>query len=749
MRSHEHLLPSGERVCVTFLSDDILRFQMAPAGEPFRDSALNRYGFVSPSNGKRFGAAFARGDQGFTGETAAVRLKFREDTRVLRIIEKVNGTVVFRQTTATLPGGEGGAGYVACEAAEEEDWVGFGDQTRERLFHRGHRADCWVLNVKSYIPVPFFMSTRGVGILVNSTHRVRFDMAASQHNVYSWEDPRGVVDYYVFVGTSFKDLLAKYTSVAGRPKLPPAWAFGLWYICRTQANDYEAVQDALNFRREQIPCDVIGLEPGWMERHYDATTEKAWSKERFPIPPWAPNGPDNFIDVIKRMGYHFELWLCNTYDLSYEADRRASAAERAAADAEPEAESAAGAEQDENLGLVHRMDRVTKPEEPWFDHLKKFVDQGVDFFKQDGNEQVDVHPDRLYGNGMGDKEMHNLYPLLYAKQMYEGFAEYTGRRPVVFTPAGWAGFQAWCGTWTGDVGGGPGTLCSMLNTSLVGHSWCTNDMEVHSKEGMHFGYLQPWAQINSWTYFRMPWVQGEELLACHRFYARLRSRLVPYLYSWAYQATQTGQPLLAPLPLEFPDDPACRAVRNAYLLGRDMLVVAFAPEVYLPRGRWRDFWTGEVAEGGQTTRIGWPADRGGGLFLREGAIVPLGPVMQYRGEKPLDAFEVHVFPAEGPTEFALYDDDGVSFDHLNGDYALTTLRICGRESVRIEVSAPEGRYAHRLPQRTWRLVVAGQDMPKRVRLDGADLPANRWRFDEDRRELEVDGLEAPFRLEIS
>ncbi|NOY74878.1 MAG: hypothetical protein GXP32_03695 [Kiritimatiellaeota bacterium] len=72
--------------------------------------------------------------------------------------------------------------------------------------------------------------------------------------------------------------------MTGRPKLPPVWAFGLWYICRTQANDFEAVSDALNFRREEIPCDVIGLEPGWMEVNYDLSTDKEWSKERFPIP---------------------------------------------------------------------------------------------------------------------------------------------------------------------------------------------------------------------------------------------------------------------------------------------------------------------------------------------------------------------------------------------------------------------------------------------------------------------------------
>ena len=98
--------------------------------------------------------------------------------------------------------------------------------------------------------------------------------------------------------------------------------FGLWYICRTQADDYEAVNDALNFRKEEIPCDVIGLEPGWMAKDYDLSITKSWNPDKFPIPAWSKNGPYNFIDAIKRMGFHFELWECNEYDLAYEEERR-------------------------------------------------------------------------------------------------------------------------------------------------------------------------------------------------------------------------------------------------------------------------------------------------------------------------------------------------------------------------------------------------------------------------------------------
>ena len=241
------------------------------------------------------------------------------------------------------------------------------------------------------------------------------------------------------------------------------------------------------------------------------------------------------------MGFKFELWLCNDYDLTYEEERRLNNYKPVDSKKALPGKSSDVVEIDEHLTKQANLNPVTGKEEqlslkeePWFEHLKKFVDQGVDFFKQDGSNQVLEHPGKIWGNGMSDAELHNLYPLFYSRQMYEGFKSYTNRRPVVFTPCGWTGFQAWSGTWTGDTGGRLATLGAMLNTSIVGHSWSTNDMEVTEKEGIHFGYLQPWSQINSWNYFRMPWVQGTELSAMHKFYAQLRSKLIPYLYSWAY-----------------------------------------------------------------------------------------------------------------------------------------------------------------------------------------------------------------------
>jgi alpha-glucosidase (family GH31 glycosyl hydrolase) len=743
MNSIERRINGLEAIKVTFLTENIARVQLSRDGT-FGQSALNRYGFILEPKPEKESVAVTENGDSFTLQTGAAKISW--DGKTLTVDDMKRNKTVLEQTGFSFAGKSAAAAFAATP---EEDWAGFGDQTRERLFHRGQVADLWVRNVKSYAPVPFFMSTRGVAVLVNTTHHVVFDMGKKKADEFSWRDKRGEIDYYIMVGDGFRTLLDLYTSLTGRPKLPPLWAFGLWYICRTQANDCEAVNDALNFRREKIPCDVLGLEPGWMETNYDGSVDKKWSNDRFPIPPYCQKGPHNFFNAIKRMGFRFELWLCNDYDLTYEEERRLS--RQAVGNEAVEAKGVfhANAEVDEHFGHPLYADKLTKKDEPWFEHLKKFVDQGADFFKQDGAYQVCEHPDRLWGNGMKDEEAHNLYPLLYSRQMHESFEDYTNRRAVVFTPAGWTGFQAWCGTWTGDTGGRLDTLGAMLNTSFVGHAWSTNDMEVAQPEGIHFGYLQPWSQINSWNYFRMPWVQGDKLCGMHKFYANLRARLIPYIYSWAKHSCQTGWPLMIPLALEFTDDGNCRDNLHQYLLGRDLLVTIYKKEAYFPDGKWKSFWTGEVVEGGANREIDWPSNRGGGLYLRAGAIVPLGPVMQYRGEKPVDLVELIVYPDARETTFELYEDDGVTFAYRDGACTVTEIRT-RREGAfaYVKVGETQGDYEGKPTHRKWCFSIAAEMYPKSVSVNGVGLSGKEWAFDEKTGFVRVSPLPGALELKI-
>ncbi len=725
----EKVMNDGRKIRIGFLNHHTARIQICPAERRNADSALNRYQFIREP-AEDIAVKTAESAESFTAASPVFEVECALSSGLISA-RRADGKPLVRMNHLNFSERNAEAGF---QALPEEDWVGFGDQTRSRIYHRGHRAVCWVSNVASYLPVPFFMSTHGYGILVNTTHPITFDMCQTTPDAYRWNDERGVIDFYLFAAPTFKEMIALYTDLTGKPKLPPEWSFGLWYICRTQANDAEVMNDAVNFRREGIPCDLIGLEPGWMETDYDQTTEKNWSKTRFPLPDWQKKGQYTFIKALQRMGYHLELWLCNDYDLSFEEERRILRKTESAQ--EKDAVFHKDAEQDMHFAMPIYMDKITKREEPWFEHLKKFVDWGADFFKQDGAYQVCTHPDRLYGNGMVDLEMHNLYPLCYARQMWEGFAEYTNRRPVVFTVSGWTGFQSWCGTWTGDTGGRLETLGAMLNTAMMGHCWATNDMEVMQKEGIHFGYLQPWSQINSWTYFRMPWTQGDSLLEFHKYYSRLRSRLIPYIYSWARSATLTSVPLMLPLNIEFQEDLQCRTILHEYLLGRDLLVSIYKKEVYFPRGRWKDFWSGEVFEGEQTREIAWPENRGGGLFVREGAIIPFGPLMQYRKERPLDEIDLYLFPADGTSSFELYEDDGVTFEYLQGNYSITAIAMRKeRKEITVEIGAsPDGT------PRRWNLTVALSRPPAEIRNNGILVSAEKIHWDGARQELKIENV---------
>lgn len=665
--------PGGDPDCVLHinaLSDELFRLNITKAGQD-TGSGLNRYGFLKEDWEYSDFQQKTSGKQTFL-ETNKALFSLRGNKEPVFALKDSNERKLCEGKIKILH--DEGIYEVSLGLDKNEKFFGLGDQCRDRIEHRNSIADMDVVSAASYIPIPFLMSSRGYGILVNTTHRHVWDIDHKNRNTLRIVIPGGNLDLYFFYGPGLKDLLGAYTLLTGRPALPPKWSFGLWFICRTQANDFEVASNALNFRDRKIPCDVLSLEPGWMGwkegDDYDYSTEKKWNSEDFPIPSWAPNGPYNLIDAIKRMGFKMGLWLCQEYDLSYEAERRIGGIITSQS---KRIEQFLGHdfEEDVHFSEPATADNFTKPEKAWFDHLKKFVDQGISFFKQDGAMQVCEHPGRIWANGMADAEMHNLQPLLYSQQMYEGFRQHTGKRPCCFTPAGWAGVQRYTGTWTGDTGGGAKTLVACLNLAMSGHSTVTCDMEVTTKEGIHYGFFLPWAQVNSWTYFRHPWLLGDELQPIFCDYANLRSRLVPYIYTYAHVAHTTGIPTVRPIVLEYPNDPKTTSIITQWFFGKELLVSSFSEDVYLPEGKWLDYWNGKIYIGPQKIKYKPPENRGGGMFLRSNSILPLGPLVQYVGQKTEEGFALKIFIDPGKkAAFEIYDDDGVSFDYTRGKYSL-------------------------------------------------------------------------------
>ncbi len=591
---------------------------------------------------------------------------------------------------------------VSLTLREGEQLYGLGDVTRDRLDKRGYRCRMWVTNVKRYAPIPFLMSSEGWAVTVNTTFEHFIDCGATDEGALKISSRYSAPDLTFFAGKDYTELLRLYTAFSGRPAMLPRYAMGLTYVANTDANQFEVMEDAINFRREDFPCDIFGLEPGWMDYIYDYSTHKKWSTTRFPIAPWAGKS-NNFMGALERLGFKLSLWLCSEYDLTYYEEQLAGATREEKEDESAEA-AAASFEVDEHLkNLTYKTERLTDPNEPWFDHLKKFVDQGAMAFKLDGSNQVLDHPDRLWGNGMTDCEAHNLYPLILSKQMSLGFTEHTGKRSMIYTAGGYTGVQQYAATWAGDTGGDFGTMISLLNHGMSGHSNTSCDMDISCVESVHYGFLQPWCQLNNWKYFRQPWFETKKGQEHFAFYDKLRYSLVPYFYTVAHEAYETGLPIIRALPLMYPDDAGAYERYNVYHLGRDLLVGAYLDKsrktvegeevnCYLPRGRWIDFWTGETFEGGKEIFYRVPEDRGGALFVREGAILPTVKPTPSIPDEGYDEYELIVFgdAAEG----TLYSDDGITLGYTKGEYVLADLKREGDTVTVTERGSFPGMPAH-------------------------------------------------------
>ncbi|MDD6095772.1 MAG: glycoside hydrolase family 31 protein, partial [Clostridia bacterium] len=578
---------------------------------------------------------------------------------------------------------------------DDERLFGLGDESRKSIARRGSVARLDVRNVASYGPMPFIMSSAGWGMLLNCTYASTFDCGAADKNLLTIKAHKGQLDFYLFVPESgaLTDILTLQGKITGNPILLPKFAYGYTFVLNEQTNAREMLYDCLNFRREDISCDMVGLEPQWMTQHYDRSIYKKWDEDRFYIPGWLPDnqsGPDTFFYTLREMGFKFSLWLCQDYDLLFEEERQCG--ERAK-ELGKEYSFEGASILDPHLACPEYMDGLTQRDIPWFDHLKKFCDNGASAFKLDAAFQSNDHPDRLWGGKYFDDEVHNVYPVIYTKQMQEGFTGHTGRRAVIYTSCLYSGTQRYAASWAGDTGGGYDTVVAMLNYGLSGHSNVTCDMEVISKEGIHYGFLSPWTQQLGWRNWQQPWFLREELYEAVKYYSHLRNSLFPYIYSMAHKAAETALPMTRALSLMYPDRPEYDYVTNSYMFGDSLLVAVFDMKVTLPEGKWIDYFTGDVYEGGRVIDYVIPEGRGGALMVKAGSVFCTMDYQKYIEKKIPDNYHINVYPG-GDGEFTLYEDDGYTYDYMEGKMATTKIEVKskGEKSFDLTVYKREGSF---------------------------------------------------------
>lgn len=582
--------------------------------------------------------------------------------------------------------------------SDGERLFGLGDESRKSIARRGSVARLDIRNIASYGPMPFIMSSNGWGMLLNCTYASTYDCGAKNPDLLTISAHKGQIDFYLFIPESGKltDILTLQGKIAGNPILLPKFAYGYTFVLNEQTNAREMLYDCLNFRREDISCDMVGLEPQWMTTHYDTSINKKWDEDRFYIPGWLPenqSGTDTFFYTLREMGFKFSLWLCQNYDLLFEEERQCG---KRAKELGKEYTFEGASILDPHLACPLYMDNLTNRDVPWFDHLKKFCDNGASAFKLDGAFQVNDHPDRLWGGKYFDDEVHNVYPVIYVKQMQEGFTDHTGRRAVIYTPCLFAGTQRYAASWAGDTGGGYDTVVAMLNFGLSGHSNVTCDMEVVTMEGIHYGFLSPWTQQLGWRNWQQPWFLREELCEAVRYYSHLRNSLFPYIYSMAHKAAETALPLTRALSLMYPDRPEYDYVTNMYMFGDSMLVSVFDNNITLPEGNWVDFFTGDVYEGGRTFEYKLPEGRGGALMVKAGSVFCTMDYQKYIEKKIPELYHINVYPG-GCGEFVLYEDDGYTYDYTEGKMATTKISLCQKDEKTLELTLykRQGEFAGR------------------------------------------------------
>lgn len=640
-----------------------------------RESLLSRYGILKDTLRRDYAPAATLVADGNTAT-----LSHGDRTVTLTVTEYAEG---FRVDIPLRPG---------------ERLFGLGDATRDALMVRGLKVPVHVCNVSSYGPQPLVLSADGWAILVNCTYSQSFDLGHDDPDTMTLYASGGRFDVYLFAADSLQELIDAVTDVTGKPVMLPAFGYGLTVVNNEQTGARELLENIRLFRERGIPCDTMGLEPSWMGG-YNFTTNKKWNEALFYLPHWKPanqSGRSTFFFPMREKGMQLSLWLCEEYDLFYEEERRIG--EQVGLDVDPTIDEVFKKNADfvdDRLTSKSRADNITVRAEAWFEHLKKFVDNGAVCFKLDGSRQVMEHPDRLWAEKYRDDEGHNVYPVILARQMMEGYRDHTdGRRAMIYTAGAFLGTQQYAATWAGDTGGGERPLVSILNYAMCGHTNTSCDLEIHNPQALHYAFLLTWTQHLCWANWNYPWYLKRETEDMFREYALLRSSLFPHIYAAAHTASVTGYPVVRPLPLAYPDTDRFDGTKTAYMLGDSLYVGAFCMALDLPEGRWYDYFDDtRTYEGKVDYEIS--EGRGGALLAKAGSVIVTMTPQQYILEREHD-YVLRVYPG-GDATAQIYEDDQYTYGYQSGEYATTaiTLHDLGDAGYTLTVGKREGSYPGR------------------------------------------------------
>lgn len=519
---------------------------------------------------------------------------------------------------------------------------------------------------QTYKNIPFYLTNRGYGVFVDQPETVSFEVASEYNDKVQFSVEGQSIQYYLIYGPTPKDILINYTSLTGKPALPPAWSFGLW-LTTSFTTDYseKTVLNIIDKMKENdIPLDVFHFDCFWMKGFEWTSFE--WDKDMFP-------DPKGLIKKIHDRGIKVCVWL-NPY-ISQKSRLFKEARDKGYLIKRPD-------------GNPWQWDRwqagnafvdFTNPEAvTWYQgYLKDLLNMGVDAFKTDFGERIPVK-DAVYFDGSDPKRMHNYYTFLYNQTVFDAIKEVKGEKEaVVFARSATVGTQQFPVNWGGDSDSRYTSMAASLRGGLSfmssGFGFWSHDIGGFNdhcpvdlyKRWTQFGLLSTHSRYHGSSEYRVPWHYGEEAVKVSRKFVKTKLSLMPYLFAQAVKTHENGYPMMRPMFMEFPEDQTAAPLGSQYMLGSQLLVAPIFNDrsegnYYLPAGKWTNILTNKVYD---VPTGKWFKEKFDYMTLpllaRQNAILLTNPNAEHAKYDYLSSSELHIYqPTNGVHAQDIVDEEG-------------------------------------------------------------------------------------------
>ena len=601
--------------------------------------------------------------------------------------------------------------YMYCDEA----FYGFGEKFTS-FNKRGQKITVWQQDAQStnsdvsYKGMPYFMSSEGYSVLMNTYTRTHFNMGASSGVSYTMETEDPYLDYYMFCNRDYKGLIRDYTALSGRSAMIPRWAFGFWMSRMSYMSRQEVEEVVDQMAKFGMSVDVIHID-GWLDTAQpDGGKELlCFDEERFP-------DPEGMIKSLREKGIHLSLWM---FPYVHAVDRKGRFSSQfkimnergyLVKNQKGEPYLFSPGEGDAGNWKVAALD-FTNPEFVAYmkERVKRLMRMGVGVIKTDFSEEIPE--DAVLYDGSTGLESHNKYTLLYAKTIYEASREAKeemGQKALLWGRSGYAGSQNYPANWAGDSSAAKNNLYAILNGGLSmgvsGVSFWGFDIggfyncDYSGKRvipddedyirSVQMGLMSPLSRSHGQSTPREPWIYSETAQKAFLKINKTRYAMLPYLYSAGYETTREGIPMMRAMLLEYPNDLNVCTLSTQSMLGGSVLVAPVFDQkkhnVYLPKGSWIDLETGCRLEGNAWIEYPQKIDVIP-MFLRENTMMAtLKKVPEHISEENFQGLEI-VMNITGTIDQD-YFDDGVEgkFHATVQDGTLEiTLRDIPAESFKI------------------------------------------------------------------